>query len=88
MDFVKNPIIIRNSNNHEIFSEKALKKLILEDIELVINELGNSFSFIGSEYKIRLDNTFRFEQFQQQNIYLNQTMLKLNWINEISKLKR
>ena len=32
------------------------RKLILEDIESFMNELGNSFSFIGSEYKIRIDN--------------------------------
>ena len=60
IDFVKNPIIIKNSSNYEIISEKILKKLILEDIESFMKELGNSFSFIGSEYKIRLDNTFNY----------------------------
>lgn len=33
VDFVKNPIKIRNNNKYNIFSEKVLKKLILEDIE-------------------------------------------------------
>ena len=60
VDFVKNPIMIRNKNNYEIISEKILQKLVLEDIESFMNELGNSFSFIGSEYKIRLDNTFNY----------------------------
>ena len=60
VDFVKNPIIIKNSNNYETISEKVLKKLILEDIESFMKELGNSFSFIGSEYKIRIDNTFNY----------------------------
>ena len=60
VDFVKNPIIIRNKNNYEIVSEKILQKLILEDIELFMKELGNSFSFIGSEYKIRMENTFNY----------------------------
>lgn len=59
-DFVKNHIIIRNSSNYEIISEKLLQKLILEDIESFMKELGNSFCFIGSEYKIRLDNTFNY----------------------------
>lgn len=59
-DFVKNPIVIRNSNNYEIISEKLLQKLILEDIESFMKELGNSSCFIGSEYKIRLDNTFNY----------------------------
>ena len=59
-DLVPNPILIRNKNNIEIVTEKALHHLILEDIESFMKELGNSFSFIGSEYKIRLDNTFNY----------------------------
>ena len=30
VDFIKNPIIIKNSNSYEIISEKVLQKLILE----------------------------------------------------------
>ena len=68
VDFVKNPIIIKNSNNYEIISEKILQKLILEDIESFMKELGESFSFIGSEYKIRLDNTFNYIDLLLYNI--------------------
>ena len=32
IDYVKNPIIIKNKNNYENISEKVLQKLILEDI--------------------------------------------------------
>ena len=53
-DLVPNPILIRNQNNIEIVTEKALHQLILEDIESFMKELGNSFSFIGSEYKIKI----------------------------------
>jgi len=60
VDFVKNPIIIKNNNNYEIISEKILQKLILEDIESFMKELGNSFCFIGSEYKIRVGNSFNY----------------------------
>ena len=60
VDFVKNPIMIKNNNNYKIISEKILQKLILENVEYFMKELGNSFSFIGSEYKIRLDNTFNY----------------------------
>ena len=56
--FVKNPIIIKNSNNYEIISEKILQKLILEDIESFMRELGNSFCFIGSEYKIKIGDSY------------------------------
>ena len=60
VDFVKNPILIKNTNKYDIYSEKVLQKLILEDIESFMKELGNSFCFIASEYKIRLDNTFNY----------------------------
>ena len=53
-DLVPNPILIRNKNNVEIATEKALQKLILEDIDLFMKELGSTFSFIGSEYKIKI----------------------------------
>ena len=53
-DLVPNPILIRNKNNIEIITEKALHSLILEDIEYFMKELGISFSFIGSEYKIKI----------------------------------
>ena len=53
-DFVPNPILIRNKNNIEIITERRLQKLILEDIESFMNELGSSFSFISSEYKIKI----------------------------------
>ena len=60
VDFVKNPIMIKNNNNYKIITEKILQKLILENVEYFMKELGNSFCFIGSEYKIRLDNTFNY----------------------------
>ena len=71
VDFVKNPIVIRNSNNYEIISEKILQKLILEDIEFFMKELGNSFCFIGSEYKIRIGNNFNYIDLLLFNIEYN-----------------
>lgn len=54
-DLVPNPILIKNKNNIEIATEKAFHHLVLEDIELFI---GNSFSFIGSEYKIKIGDNY------------------------------
>ena len=59
-DLVKNPILIKNTNNYKIISEKILQKLILEDIESFMKELGNGFSYIGSEYKIKLGSTYNY----------------------------
>jgi len=70
-DFVKSPIIIRNNNNYEFISEKILQKLILEDIESFMKELGNSFCFIGSEYKIRIGDNFNYIDLLLFNIEYN-----------------
>ena len=44
-DFIKNPIIINNRNNYEIISEKILQKLVIEDIENFMKELGRGYTF-------------------------------------------
>ena len=60
VDFVKNPIIIKNNSKYDIFSEKVLKKLILEDIENFLDELGNGFTFIKSEYPIKIGDRYNY----------------------------
>ena len=59
-DFVKNSILIKNSSDYEIISEKVLHKLIMEDIESFMKELGSSFCFIGSEYKIKIGDRYNY----------------------------
>ena len=70
-DLIKNPIVIRNSFNYEIISEKMLQKLILEDIPSFLKELGNSFSFISNEYKIKMGNTYNYIDLLLYNIEFN-----------------
>jgi len=84
-DFVKNPIIIRNSSNYKILSEKLLQKLILEDIESFMKELGNSFCFMGSEYKIRIGNNFNFMDLLLFNIEYNCYVVVELKITELKK---
>lgn len=55
---VPNLILVKNKNNIDIINEKALHQLILEDIESFMKELGNSFSFIDSEYKIKIRGNY------------------------------
>ena len=68
VDFVKNPIMIKNSNNYDIFSEKVLQKLILEDIENFLEELGSGFTFIKSEYPIKIDDRYNYIDLLLYNI--------------------
>ena len=71
MDLVKNPIQIRNTSGNNEISEKILQKLILENIESFMNELGNSFSFIGSEYKIKIGDRYNYIDLLLFNIEYN-----------------
>ena len=59
-DLVKNPIQIRNTSYYNEISEKVLQKLILEDIPSFLKELGNGFSFIDSEYKIKIGDRYNY----------------------------
>ena len=71
VDFIKNPIAIKNTTNKEIISEKVLQKVILEDIPSFLKELGNGFSFIGNEYKIKIGNRYNYIDFLLYNIEFN-----------------
>jgi len=61
-DFIKNPIVIRNKYNidKESITEKILQRLILEDIPSFLKELGEGFTFVENEYKIKIGNTYNY----------------------------
>ena len=68
VDYVKNPIIIRNNSKYNIISEKVLQKLILEDIPSFLKELGNGFTFIDNEYKIKIGDRYNYIDLLLYNI--------------------
>ena len=92
-DLVPNPILIRNKNNIEIINEKTLHHLILEEIELFMRELGSSFSFIGSEYKIKIGDSYHKIDLLLFNIKYNSyvvvelkiTEFKVEYISQVQK---
>lgn len=92
-DLVPNPILIRNKNNIEIINEKTLHHLILEEIELFMRELGSSFSFIGSEYKIKIGDRNHYIDLLLFNIKFNcyvvielkVTEFKAEYISQVQK---
>ena len=59
-DFIKNPIAIKNTTNKEIISEKVLQKVILEDLDNFLKELGNSFCYIANEYRIKIGDSYNY----------------------------
>ncbi len=92
-DLVPNPILIRNKNKIEIVTEKALHNLILEDIESFMQELGNSYSFIGSEYKVKIGDRNHHIDLLLFNIKFNcyvvielkVTEFKVEYISQVQK---
>ena len=59
-DLVKNPIQIKNTSGNNEISEKVLQKLILEDIPYFLDELGNGFTFVRNEYKIKIGDRYNY----------------------------
>lgn len=92
-DLVLNPILIKNKENIEIVSERALHDLILEDITSFMKELGNSFSFIDSEYKIKIGDNYHKIDLLLFNIKYNAyvvvelkvTQFKVEYISQVQK---
>ena len=70
-DFIKYPIIIKNKYHTLDISEEMLKNMILENIEEFLTELGECFTFIKSEYKIKLDNRYNYIDILLFNIEYN-----------------
>ena len=92
-DFIKNPILINNKYNYENISEKILKRLILDDIDNFLLELGSGFSYIGNEYKIKIGDTYNYIDILLFNYIYNSfiiielkiTELKAEHIGQITK---
>ena len=84
-DLVKDPILIKNKNNIENISEKILQQLILEDITSFMKELGEGFSFIGNEYKIKIGDRNNYIDLLFFNIEYNCYVVVELKITELKK---
>ncbi len=58
--FIKNPIIIKTHNLSEDLSEYVLHQIILENIDDFLKELGVGFTYVGSEVKIKIGNSYHY----------------------------
>ena len=84
-DYIKNPIVIKSKNNYLEVSEKILHRIILEDIENFMKELGNNLSFIGSEYKIKIGSRNYFIDLLFFNIEFNSYVVVELKVRELKK---
>ena len=67
-DLVPNPIIIKTNSLKENLSEYALKQLLLNNLDDFLNQLGIGFTYVGNEYKIKLDNRHNYIDLLLYNI--------------------
>ena len=86
-DTIKNPIIIKNKLgiDKENISEKVLQRLILEDIPSFLKELGDGYSFIENEYKIKINNTYNYIDLLLFNIKYNCYVVVELKVTEVKK---
>ena len=59
-DLVPDPILIKSEFNIEQLTEYALKQSILNNLDNFLTQLGNGFSYIGNEYKMKVGNNYNY----------------------------
>ena len=84
-DLVKNPIQIKNTSGNNEISEKVFQKLILEDIPSFLDELGNGFTFVRNEYKIKIGDRYNYIDLLLYNYEFNCFVVVELKITELKK---
>ena len=59
-DLVPDLILIKGELNQEKLTEYALKEAILNNLDNFLTQLGNGFSYIGNEYKLKIGNNYNY----------------------------
>ena len=84
-DLIKDPILIRNKFDTSKISEKVLLETIMDNLEEFLSEFGDGYSFIKSEYPIKIGDRYNYIDMLLYNIYDNcYAVIELK-INEIKK---
>ena len=70
-DLVPNPIIVKVDSVDTKLSEYALKQAILNNLDDFLNQLGDGFTYVGCEYKIKFGNIYNYIDMLLFNIEYN-----------------
>ena len=60
IDLVPNPIVVNSNSSIIKLTEYALKQNILVNLDQFLKQLGESFSYIGNEYRIKINNRYNY----------------------------
>ena len=82
-DFIKNPIVLKSNINRDKITEKVLHNLILENLDNFLNELGNGFTYVGNEYKIKIGDRYNYIDLLLFNYIYNSFVVVELKVNEI-----
>lgn len=85
VDYIKDPIILNKKHDYDKISEYALKEVIMNDLDNFLKELGNGFSYIGNEYKIKIGDTYNYIDILLFNIIYNCYVVVELKINKLIK---
>lgn len=70
-DLIPNPIIIKANSLNEKITEYALKQAILNNLDEFLLQLGNGFTYVGNEYKIKYENIYNYIDILLYNLEFN-----------------
>lgn len=92
-DIIPNPVVIKVNDTIKELTEYALKELILNNLDDFLLQLGNGFTYIGNEFKIKIGDRYNFIDIFLYNIKykcyvvieLKVTELKSNHTSQIQK---
>ncbi|CCY94800.1 putative uncharacterized protein [Firmicutes bacterium CAG:884] len=92
-DIIPNPVAIKVNDTIKELTEYALKELILNNLDDFLLQLGNGFTYIGNEFKIKIGDRYNFIDIFLYNIKykcyvvieLKVTELKSNHTGQIQK---
>ena len=84
-DLVPNPLIIKTNSLNEELTEYTLKQLILNNLDEFLLQLGYGFTYVGNEFKIKLNNRYNYIDLLLYNIEFNCYVVVELKITELKK---
>ncbi|MBQ6494438.1 MAG: DUF1016 family protein [Bacilli bacterium] len=93
VDLIPNPILIKSSEKIDKFNECVLGELIFNNLDGFLNQLGKGFTYVGSEYKIKIGERYNYIDLLLFNIKYNcyvvvelkVTEFKAEYISQVRK---
>lgn len=67
-DLIPNPIVIKTSSLKAELTEYALKQLLLNNLDDFLRQLGIGFTYVGNEYKIKMNDRYNYIELLLYNI--------------------